>query len=438
MTARRRCTVLLLLLAAAPPLAARGQLEILIDKGVEKPLPIAVVPFSWSGAADAPPPQEPHRIIVANLERSGRFTAMDERDMPQQPADYQAVNFKDWQLLRMESIVIGKLRQTAAAEFEVEFRLLDVYKEKQLAGFRLNVAEANLRRAAHRASDVIFEKLTGARSAFDTLIAYVAVKQDAAGRSRYALRVVDEDGFNPRTLLESPAPLLSPAWSPDGRRLAYVSFEERRSAVFVQDLYARKRKKAAAYDGINGAPAWSPDGRRLALALSREGNPEIFVLDLAADALRRITNHPAIDTEPDFSPDGEKLLFTSDRDGSPQVYEVRLAGGKPQRITFDGTYFARPRYSPDGAAVALVYGEDRAYRVGCLDRDSGRLRVLTDNRLDEAPDFSPDGNHIIYAAAGPGGSELHVVSVDGVRRRRAPLPDDGEAREPAWGPFRSW
>ncbi|MCY4155800.1 MAG: Tol-Pal system beta propeller repeat protein TolB [Gammaproteobacteria bacterium] len=426
-----------LLLAVLPilplPLPAQGELVIVIDTGVEKTLPIAVVPFGWDGPADGPP-LDMHVTIANNLERSGRFAAMAAPEMPQQPAQFEHVNFRDWRMLRMEHIVIGSLKQTAAGDFEVVFRLLDAYKQTQLSGFNIRATGAQLRRVAHRISDIIFEKLTGVRGAFDTRIAYVTVREGADGDQRFSLQIADADGFNPQTLLKSEQALMSPAWSPDGQYLAYVSFEGDNSSVFVQNVRTGERRQVAAHEGINSAPAFSPDGTRLALTLSKEGNPEIFVLHLSDNSLQRITRNRAIDTEPAWSPDGSKLAFTSDRGGAPQVYQIDLQGGAPSRLTFAGNYFARPRYAPDGAGMTMVYEQDGAYRIAYLDLDNGALSVLTSNRLDESPSFSPNGSMIIYATNGRYGSELAAVSADGRVHQRLAL-QDGEVREPAWGPF---
>ena len=425
--------VVFLLLSLAHKPFAEGDFIIDIDSGVENRLPIAIIPFGWSGASD-PPPVDLHITIANDLARSGRFLTMSEVDMPQKPSRYDQVNFNDWQLIRMENIVIGNLRQTADGNFEVEFRLLDPYKKSQLAGFRIPATEKQLRRTAHRISDIIFEKLTGIRGAFDTRIAYITIKRTPEGKERHSLQIADADGFNPQVLLTSNEPLLSPAFSPDGKHLAYVSFEGRRSSVFIQNIRTGERNKVASHEGINSAPSFSPDGRKLALTLSKEGDPEIFILHLSDDHLQRITHNRAIDTEPAFSPDGNKLIFTSDRGGSPQIYEVDLAEGKPRRLTFDGPYFARPRFSPNGEGITLVHGKDGAYRIAYLDLQNRHLSVLTSNRLDESPSFSPNGGMIIYATTGKNGSELAAVSADGAVHQRLAL-QDGEVREPAWGPF---
>lgn len=425
----------LLLWLSTPPLQAQGELEIIIDTGVENTLPIAVIPFGWNGV----PGEQPidlHKTISNNLSRSGRFDTMAEHELPQRPVEFGHVNFSDWQLVRMENIVIGNLEQVQPGNYDIEFRLLDVYKTNQLTGFRINARRGQLRQIAHRISDIIFEKLTGVRGAFGTRIAYVTVKQDALGQARHSLQIADADGFSPQVLLESEQALMSPAWSPDGKRLAYVSFEGNSSSIFVQNIHTGQREEVVAHEGINSAPAFSPDGGRLAMTLSKDGNPEIYVLHLADNALQRLTHHRAIDTEPNWSPDGNRLIFTSDRGGTPQIYELELPRGKPRRLTFDGAYCARPRYAPNGAGITMVYGSNGAYRIAYLDTASGSLRVLTNNRLDESPSFSPNGSMIIYATNGRYGSELAAVSVDGRVRQRLAL-QDGEVREPAWGPFPS-
>jgi len=412
---------------------ARAVLEINITQGMEKALPIAIVPFRWDGPPDTQP-LDMHVTISNDLARSGRFRPMADADLPQRPAQLDQINFRDWRLLGMENLVVGMLRALPDGTFEVEFRLVDVYKGTQIAGFRIPATRRQLRRTAHRISDIVFEKLTGIRGAFDTRIAYVTLKKSPDGGRHYSLQISDADGFNPQTLLESDEPLMSPAWSPDGTRIAYVSFEKRNSAVYVQDVTTGQRDRLAANPGINSAPAWSPDGTRLALTLSKDGDPEIYVMDLATRNLRRLTNNRAIDTEPAWSPDGTTLAFTSDRGGSPQVYRVSSAGGDAQRLTFEGVYNARPRYAPDGRSLAIVHGGSGVYRIAMLDLQGGYLDILTRARLDEAPSFSPNGSMIIYATTGARGAELAAVSADGrVHQRLA--PQEGEVQEPAWGPF---
>lgn len=408
-------------------------LDITIEQGIENPIPVAIVPFGWSQASNLP--EDLSEIISGDLERSARFEAMDFKDLPQHPSEFQNVNFKDWRLLGMENLVIGQLIQTSTGDYEVEFRLIDVYKEKQIAGFRLPSTKAQLRTTAHEISDIIYEKLIGVRGAFATRIAYITVNKQRDGKKTYTLQIADADGHSPQILLESLEPLLSPSWSPDGKKLAYVSFEGKNSAIFVQDIKTGARDKVAANRGINSAPAWSPDGTRLAMTLSKDGNTEIYIMHLASRSLQRITRNKAIDTEPNWSSDGKKLAFTSDRGGSPQIYEVSvLGGGKAKRLTFEGTYNARPRYSSDGNFLTMVTGEKGVYRIAILDLRNDYFDILTRARLDESPSFAPNDHMIIYTTTGARGTALAAVSADGQVHQRLEL-QDGEVREPAWGPF---
>lgn len=427
---RKFYCVLVLFLCAGDAYAV---LTIKITQGVESALPIAIVPFGLSEGTP-PPPIEITQIISADLANSGHFAPLPEGDLPAHPHDFAEINLRDWRTLGMETLVVGHLSAPVSGKYDIEFRLVDVYKGTQLAGYRISSPANQLRRAAHHISDLIYEKLTGIRGAFSTRIAYVTVLEKPGESKTYALQIADSDGHNPQTLLESPQPLLSPAWSPDGRRVAYVSFESGKPSVYVQDVQSGSRKKVASSPGLNSAPSFSPDGGRLAMTLSKDGNAEIYVLHLSSGLLQRITNNAAIDTEPAWSPDGGRLAFTSDRGGGPQIYEVDVRGGRPQRLTFEGPYHARPVYSPDGRQIAMIHGERGAYRIAVLDRDTGSLRILTETRLDESPSFAPNGRMIIYATLGQKGTELAAVSVDGRVRQRLAL-QAGEVREPAWGPF---
>ncbi len=425
--------VLVFLMGISICIQADEELEIVIDKGIENSLPIAVLPFGWSQAENMPP-IDLMSIIANDLARSGRFTPMSEADMPQKPIKMQDVNFKDWRLLGMENLVLGNIKQNTFGDYDIEFRLIDVYKGTQITGFHIPASRAQLRRTAHQISDIIFEKLTGIRGAFNTRIAYVTVKGIKEKKRLYSLQIADADGYNPQVLLESNEPLMSPAWSPDGKKLAYVSFENRSSAIYVQDILSGQRRRVASSPGINSAPAWSPDGSRLALTLSKTGNPEIFILHLSSDKLQQITRTRAIDTEPSWSPDGNKLAFSSDRGGGPQIYEASLASKQVKRLTFNGPYNARPRYAPDGKHLVMIHGEKKRYRIAILDLNNGFLNVLTESRLDESPSFSPNGSMIIYATTVYRGTELAAVAADGSVHQRLAL-QDGEVREPAWGPF---
>jgi TolB protein len=393
------------------------------------------VPFGWS-QAESLPPADIAQIISDDLARSGRFSTMEHQDMPQQPHDYNAVTFKDWRLLGMENLVVGNVGLNKDGSYDVEFRLIDVYKEKQIAGFRIPSTKLQLRRTAHEISDIIYEKLIGVRGAFATRIAYITVVKKPDGGKKYSLQIADADGFGPQILLESKEPLLSPSWSPDGKNLAYVSFEGKNSEVYVQDIMTGNRQKVASNPGINSAPAWSPDSSKLAITLSKDGNPEIYIMHMGSKSLQRVTNNGAIDTEPTWSSDGKVLAFTSDRGGGPQIYEVNIDGGQPRRVSFSGSYNAGPVFSPDNKSIAVVHGTGGAYHIGLLDRASGQVALLTDSRLDESPSFAPNGHMIIYTTTGARGTALAAISVDGSVHQRLAL-QEGEVREPAWGPFQN-
>ncbi len=407
-----------------------AELTIKITKGVTGSFPIAVVPFG----SDAGLPLEIDRVIVSDLTASGRFNAMATEAMPGRPHEFNEVAFDAWRRAAMENLVVGNVKRTENG-YKVSFRLIDVYKGQQISGYEMPAEPAQLRMVAHQIADIIYEKLTGVRGAFATRIAYVAVS--GAGNFRtYELQAADADGTNPKTLLTSPLPIMSPSWSPDGRRLAYVSFEAKRPAIYIQDLESGSRIEVAGGPGLNSAPAWSPDGSKLALTLSKDGDPEIYVMAVGSRSLTRLTTHPAIDTEPAWSPDGQRLLFTSDRGGGPQIYEITVSGGTPRRVTHQGKYNASGVYAPDGKSIAFLHGDGGSYRIAVQDLEAGQMQILTESRQDESPSFSPNSNMIIYATVGSEGTELAAVSTDGRVRQRLGLVR-GEVRDPAWGPFRN-
>ena len=424
-----------LLVAAFFASAAHAVIKIRITKSIEAKVPIAIVPFGWQHGGE-PLPADVAAIVADDLARSGLFEPIPFESLPSKPVRHDEINFKDWRLLGPGSLVIGNVTPAVDGGYVVEFQLYDVLRSKQVVGFQLTAGEQAMRRVAHRIADQIFEHLTGVPGAFDTRIAYVTEVAGADGEARYALAVADVDGHNEQVILDSPQPVMSPSWSPDGKRLAYVSFESGRPRIFIQDVASGERDSVASFPGINGAPAFSPDGRHLAMTLSKDGNPEIYVMDLRTTRLRRITRNAAIDTEPSWSPDGRSLAFTSDRGGKPQIYRVVVEGGRPERLTFEGSYNARPVYSPDGAKLALVHRDDGRYRIGLLDLENGALRVLTDSDLDESPSFAPNGRMILYATSDGAGSVLAAVSQDGQMHQQLAVQTGG-VREPAWSPFRN-
>jgi TolB protein len=425
----RKLFPLLLLLFLS--LDVRAQLEIEIVQGNASQLPIAIVPFQWRSAS--PPPVTGVDEVVSNdLYRSGLFAPVDESDMVDRPADAESIRFGTWRLLKVDYLVIGWVNDSPGGGYDIVYQLFDVNTQERLLSQITTVGPGDLRFGAHRVADAIYEALTGVPGAFATRIAYVSATGEGADL-RYELVVADADGFNPITVVGSPEPLLSPAWSPDGNRLAYVSFEQGNSAIYVQEVTTGARELVSSGKGINGAPSFSPDGRYVALTLSRSGNPEIYVRDLTTGTTAQLTNHWAIDTEATWSPDSRTVYFTSDRSGRPQIYAVDRNGGQARRVTFEGDYNARATIAPDGRSLAVAHGRGNEYRIAVWDMDNARLRVLTPGVLDESPSFAPNGSMILYATREGTRGVLSAVSADGNVRQRLIL-SEGDVREPAWSP----
>jgi len=408
--------------------SAGAQLTIEITQGVEGALPVAVVPFG-EGVPLAES-EDVSTIIRNNLGRSGRFDLLPVVSMPERPTRLDDIRPELWRSTRTNYLVLGRITPLGP-ELSVQYSLADAVQGQALLNEAYTVGRKGLRRLAHYISDRIYQQLTGERGAFSTRIAYVTAER---GGSDYRLVVADADGFNPQIILRSSDPIMSPAWSSDGRRLAYVSFENRRAQIYTQDLFSGQRQLLTAEPGINGAPSWSPDGRRLALTLSRDGNPEIYIYNLLGRTLSRLTNNTAIDTEPVWAPDGSSIVFTSDRGGSPQLYRISTLGGQAQRLTFEGSYNARASFAPNGRSIAFVHRSGGRFRIAVQELASGQLRVLTHGGLDESPSFAPNSQMIVYATSPAGRGELAAVSVDGKVSQRLALRS-GDVREPAWSPF---
>jgi TolB protein len=413
---------------------ARAQLVIEITQGLNDAIPIAVVPFGVPGPVV--PSVDVAEVIQNDLARSGRFAPLERRDMIEKPISGDQIQFSDWRLLKSNFIAVGKLVPDGTDRYAVQFELYNVLNGQRLLGQRISSSTSALRATAHRIADMIYEQLTGIPGVFSTRIAYLNV-EGVAPNLRYKLTVADSDGMNPRVIANSGEPLMSPAWSPNGESLAYVSFENKMAAIWVQTLTTGVRTKVSARAGINGAPSWSPDGKKLALTLSRkDGDVDVYTLELTSQMLTRMTFDPSIDTEPSWSADGGKLYFTSDRSGSPQIYEISANDPRasPRRVTFEGKYNARPRVSPDGKQLALVTQTGDGFNIATLDLKTNAMQVLTKGRQDESPSFAPNGAQLIYATQDRGRGILALVSSDG-RFQQKMGATSGEVREPVWGPL---
>ena len=417
------------------PMLASAQLRIEIVDGVEGAMPIAVVPFAWT-ASDAPPADGPDAIIRANLARSGLFETLPPRQMIDRPRRPAEVGFGAWRLLQVDHMLIGQVSDAADGfGYDIEYHLIDVHTERVLLSQVMPASASNLRFAAHRIADAVYEALIGIPGAFATRIAYVVVRDLGGEEEMFELVVADADGFNPQTVVRNSEPILSPAWAPDGRRIAYVSFATGRSNIVVQDLFTGQNEVVSSGRGINGAPAFSPDGRQLAVSLSRRGSPNIWVMNTDGSQARQVTDHWSISTEPVWSKDGRDIYFTSDRAGRPHIYRVPARGGEAERVTFDGRYNSRATIGLDDRYLGMVHSEgDNDFRIAIFDRENERLRVLSDGRMDESPSFAPNGSMILYATRENGRGVLAAVSADGRVRQRL-VTSDGDVREPAWSPL---
>ena len=412
---------------------AIADITIEITQGGIARTPVAIVPFGWTGQGSAMP-LDVAGVIAADLQRSGRFEPIAEENMLQKPTTGAELDFDDWSFIKAEAVVVGRVEQTGDNEYDVSFQLFDVFRRRQLVGYRIPATRGTMRRVAHRAADMIYEKLTGIKGVFATKVAFVTVEGGPGGQ-QYKLVVADQDGENETVVMQSTDPIMSPAWSPDSWRLAYVSFENNRSSIWVPTLRTGNRIQVSNKPGINGAPAFSPDGRKLVLTLGGlDGNLDIHVLDLSSRQTRRLTTHRAIDTEGSWSPDGRYIYFTSDRSGGPQIYRVPASGGSPERVTFEGGYNARPRMSPDGERLAMVHLDRGNYRIAVMDMENKDLLVVSAGAQDESPSFAPNSDTLIYATRQSRNGVLETVTADGLIRQRV-SSGQGDVREPVWSPF---
>lgn len=418
---------------------AYAALDLTVTQGVGKALPIAVVPFA--GQQNVQAPDNVAGVIMADLQNSGQFKVMDPQDMQQTPHNAQAVDAGYWRTAGNDNVVVGSVNNSGGSA-NVRFALVDVFKGKGqsdnpiLAQQSFNVAGGKLRALAHHISDIIYQQLTGMRGVFATRIAYVLVQRNPGQPARYILNVADADGYNPKPLLVSKQPVMSPAWSHNGSRVAYVSFEKVTPKIFIQTVATGARHAISGFPGINGAPAFSPDDSKLAVVLSKNGSPKIYVVDLATENFQQVTFGPSIDTEPSWSPDGKSLIFTSDRGGGPQIYQLNLASGAVQRITFNGDYNARASFAPDGQSIVMIHRNDGNYNIAVQDLKSGALQIITRDGWDTSPSFAPNGRFVLYESDAGHKGVLGIASTDGRITRRLST-QEGSVQDPAWSPFLS-
>ena len=411
-----------------------------LTRGVAGAQPIAVAPFAESGGAAS---QDVSSIIHNDLQNSGRFKVFGRESIDTAPLSPQDVRFDVMRNLGADNIVIGQVRNLGGNRYEVSFQLIDTVRGNEQGGRQavllnqsFQVDGGQLRPVAHHISDLIYQHILGVRGVFSTRLAYVLV-QRSSSPTHYILEVSDQDGYNPRPLLNSTDPIMSPSWSPNGKQIAYVSFENRRASIYVEDVASGSRRLVSQYKGINGAPAWSPDGSRLALVLSKDGSPNIYVLNLGGGGLTQMTRDWSINTEPTWSPNGRTIAFTSNRGGAPQVYQLDVSSHAVSRVSYDGDYNARPSYTADGSHMAMLHRENGIYNIGLLDLNSGSFHVLTNSGADnESPSVAPNGSMVLFGTINGGTNVLGMVSSDGKVQIRLPSRN-GDVQDPSWSPFLS-
>ncbi len=404
---------------------------IVITQGRDNPTKVAIVPTRMDPALKNLP--ELADIVGFDLARSGDFAPIDADNMLSLPSRAEEVFFRDWRILGAEYLVVSQARAQADGRVSLEYHVFDVPNQREMKSDTLVGSIDQWRDIAHHMADAVYESVTGVRGAFSTKIAYVLAKNAGTSRATFGVEIADSDGERSRSLFSSTEPVMSVSWSPDGKKVAYVSFETKRPSIVVHDVATGARERLSAFKGINGSPVFSPDGRRMAMVLSRDGNPEIYVMNLADKNLRRITRNHAIDTEPSWTPDGRNLIFTSDRSGQPQIYQVDLATNQQERLTFEGDYNARARMLDDGNLV-YVHRTGGVFHIAWQDLRRGRVVALTRTHLDESPSVAPNGAMLIYATQDRGRGILGVVSIDGSVKYQLPS-SSGDVREPAWSPF---
>ncbi|WP_407316943.1 Tol-Pal system beta propeller repeat protein TolB [Pseudomonas sp. nanlin1] len=424
---------MLVVLCCAAGMAVAEEKNIMVTSGSDRATPIAVVPFGWQGGSVLP--EDMAEIVGNDLRNSGYYAPIPKQNMISQPTQGSEVIFRDWKALGAQYVMVGNI-QPAGGRLQVQYALFNVATEQQVLTGSVSGSTDQLRDMSHYIADQSFEKLTGIKGAFSTRMLYVTAERFSTNSTRYTLQRSDYDGARAVTLLQSREPILSPRYAPDGKRIAYVSFEQKRPRIFVQNIDTGRREQITNFEGLNGAPAFSPDGSRLAFVLSKDGNPEIYIINLGSRQLTRVTNSPAIDTEPFWGKDGSTLYFTSDRGGKPQIYKTSTSGGNAERVTFVGNYNANPKLSADEKTLVMIHRQDgfTNFKVAAQDLERGSVKILTDSTLDESPTVAPNGTMVIYATRQQGRGVLMLVSLNG--RVRLPLPTaQGEVREPSWSPY---
>ena len=429
--------LVLVVLATVSGRASAAELNIEITRGVDNPIPIAVVPFNWQG--DGSLDEDLAQVIANNLEQVGEFRPLSRTNMLSMPSEEREVHYRDWRILAQQYLVVGKVDQVPGGQsVQVQWEFFDINRERKMLGEVLTGSTTQLRDIAHAISDVIYEEITGRRGAFSTKILYISSEGSSQEDLLYRLHVSDYDGRRAQVLLESREPIMSPAWSPDGSQIAYVSFETDLPRIYIQNLTTGERRQVTDFSGINSSPVWSPDSSHLAMVLSKDGSPDIYVLNLATDELTRMTDHPRADTEPSWTLDSSSVIFTSDRTGQPQIYMQDInAPGFPERLTFDCFYCAKGQFLPDGVNMVHVRRDtrqDRNYSIAILNTETSRVITLTDTALDESPSVAPNGSMIMYGTTANGRGVLDAVSIDGRVKFRLPSAQ-GDVREPAWSPY---
>jgi TolB protein len=408
---------------------AQAELVIEVTQGRQSAIPVSVVPFEWTGATELP--VDISAVVNNDLASSGYFRTLEQSSMLSKPSRTEDIAYADWRLMKQDFIVVGHITAEDGG-YAIEFHVVDVHQQIELIHHRVRGEGTQLRDLAHYISDFIFKRLTGIPGVFSTKMVYVTTNKE---RSRFNLNFADADGAREQLIFRSKEPILSPAWSPDGKRVAYVSFENGRSEIFFQELATGNREKVVSFDGSNSAPSFSPDGTQLAFVHSKMGNPDIYIMDLATRKVQRHTKHYGIDTEPQWMTDGRHILFTSSRAGGPQIYKLDTKDDSVERVTFEGRYNARARMTADGRKMVFVHGQGDSFHIASQDMASGRVRLLTrDTNLDESPSVAPNGSMVIYAATENDRSILAAVSVDGEVKFRLPSRF-GDVREPAWSPI---